>query len=155
MINNLTDNEIRKLRQLLRTIPCNGVTTYTAGDGITITDTSCCNVKEITSTGGGPVVDSEGNLIVADSSNDTVNVGPGASHDIPNFSGMLIVNDHYDGGIETWLCGGGNTTTLIGYTPYGPGTGTVTINGNGYTWTNTNNQVGPFTFTVIKTRNSS
>jgi len=48
MINSLTENEIRKLRQLLRTIPCNGVTTYTAGEGITITDTTCCNIKEIT-----------------------------------------------------------------------------------------------------------
>lgn len=105
--------------------------------------------------GGGSTIDTEGNLIAVDNSANTVSVGPGGTHDIPNFSGMLIVNDHYDGGISAWLCGGGNTTTLIGYTPYGPGTGTVTINGNGYTWTNEANQVGPFTFTVIKTRNSS
>jgi len=157
MINNLSDNEIRKLRQLLRTIPCNGVTTYVPGDNVTITDTNCCNVKEITSSGGGPVVDSEGNLIVADSSNDEVNVTPGGSHDIPNFSGMLIVNDHYNGAVETWICGGGPTVVLLGNTPYGPGIGDVTINYsiNGYTWTNTNNQVGPFTFTVIKTRNGA
>jgi len=51
MINNLSDSEIRKLRQLLRSIPCNGITTYTAGDGITITDTNCCHVKEINFSG--------------------------------------------------------------------------------------------------------
>lgn len=47
MINSLSESEIRKLRQLLRTIPCNGVTTYVAGEGITIDNTTCCNVKEI------------------------------------------------------------------------------------------------------------
>lgn len=105
----------------------------------------------------GPVIDSQGNLIVGDSSNDTVEVGPGASHDIPNFSGMLLVNDHYNGSVELWLCGGGNTTVLVNSTPYGPGAGDVSINGgiNGYTWTNTNDQIGPFTFTIIKTRNGA
>lgn len=107
--------------------------------------------------GGGSTIDTEGSLIAVDNSANTVSVGPGGTHDIPNFSGMLIVNDHYDGGVSAFLCGGGNTTTLIGYTPYGPGTGTVTINGsvNGYTWTNTNNAYGPFTFTIIKTRDSA
>jgi hypothetical protein len=47
MINSLSESEIRKLRQLLRTIPCNGVTTYVAGEGVTIDNTTCCNVKEI------------------------------------------------------------------------------------------------------------
>lgn len=104
--------------------------------------TTCCSV------------DTEGNYIAADSSNDLVTLGPGDSHDIPNFSGMLLVNDHNDGGVELWLAGGGNTTVLVSSTPYGPGPGDLTINGgvNGYTWTNTNNQAGPFTFTVIKTR---
>lgn len=104
-----------------------------------------------------PVVDTEGNLIASDSSNDTVNIGPGGTHDIPNFSGMVLINDHYNGGVELWLCGGGPTTVLVSSTPYGPGAGDMTINGgiNGYTWTNTNNQVGPFTFTVFKTRSEA
>lgn len=54
MINNLTDRELRKLKQLLRTIPCNGIDTYIPGNGIAITDTNCCHIKEITSTGQGP-----------------------------------------------------------------------------------------------------
>lgn len=107
--------------------------------------------------GGGPVVDSEGNLIVADSSKNTVNVGPGGVHYIPNFSGMLLVNDHNDGGVELWIAGGGASTVLINKTPYGPGNGDLKINGgiDGYAWHNVNNQAGPFTFTVIKTRNQA
>lgn len=99
-------------------------------------------------------VDAEGNFIAANSGSDTVNIGAGGSQDIPDFSGMLIVNDHFNGGVELWLCGGGSTAVLVSSTPYGPGPGTMTINGaiNGYTWTNFSNQVGPFTFTVIKTR---
>lgn len=100
-------------------------------------------------------VDIEGNYIASDSSNNTVSVGPGAYHIIPDFSGMLLVNDHYNGGVEMWLCGGGPTAVLVSSTPYGPGPGDVTIDANGYAWTNTNNQVGPFTFTVIKTRNQA
>jgi hypothetical protein len=121
---------------------------------ITFADGSVLSSASIP-TSSGPVVDSQGNLIIADSSNNTVSVGAGASHDIPDFSGMLIVNDHYNGAVETWICGGGGTAVLLGNTPYGPGVGDVTINGNGYTWTNTNNQLGPFTFTVIKTRSGS
>lgn len=102
----------------------------------------------------GPVIDAEGNLIVADSSNDTVAVGPGGTHLIPNFSGMLIVNDHYDGGVETWIAGGGDTICLgATNTGGGPVGSTLSISGSGYEWTNVSNMQGPFTFTVIKTRN--
>lgn len=51
MVNNLSDGEIKKLRQLLRTIPCNGLDTYVAGTGIQINDTNCCHVKELVNTG--------------------------------------------------------------------------------------------------------
>ena len=107
--------------------------------------TSCCSV------------DLQGNYIAGNSSTNTVVVPPGGTHDIPDFSGMLLVNDHYDGSVELWIAGGGNNTILLNSTPYGPGPGDLTINGgvNGYTWTNVNNQNGPFTFTVIKTRDSA
>jgi len=104
----------------------------------------------------GPVIDAEGNLIVANSSNDLVEVGPGASHLIPNFSGMLIVNDHYDGGVETWIAGGGDTVCLgATNTGGGPVGSTLAISGSGYEWTNVSNMNGPFTFTVVKTRNEA
>ena len=102
--------------------------------------------------GGCCFVDADGNYIAANSSNDLVDVANGASHDIPNFSGMVIVNDHFDGGIETWICGGGDCT-LISKTSAAPGNSTFTQSGsNGYEWTNVDNLNGPFTFTVIKTR---
>ena len=116
-------------------------------------------VLNTASTGGSAVTtccytDANNNLIGADSSNNLVNIGPGGTQDIPDFSGMLLVNDHNDGSVELWIAGGGNSTMLVSSTPYGPGPGQLTINGgvNGYTWTNANNQAGPFTFTVIKTR---
>lgn len=102
---------------------------------------------------GGGNTDSEGNYIGIENAA-AVPVEPGADHSIPDFSGMLIVNDHYNGGVEVWICGGGGGV-LVSRTNYGPGRGDVSINGNGYIWTNTSNQVGPFTFTVIKTRNGS
>jgi hypothetical protein len=102
----------------------------------------------------GPVIDGDGNLIVANSGSDTVPVANGASHLIADFSGMLIVNDHYDGGVELWIAGGGDAV-MINHTSAAPGTNTLTQNGNGYEWTNVDNMTGPFTFTVIKTRNGA
>lgn len=108
------------------------------------------------SSSSGPVIDGEGNVIIANTSDNTVNVANGASHLIPDFSGMLIVNDHYDGRVETWIAGGGDGI-LITYSNVGAGpcTNTLTMNGSGYEWTNNDNMTGPFTFTVIKTRNGS
>lgn len=103
---------------------------------------------------GGGTVDAEGNLIVADSSTDTVAVPNGGSHLIPDFSGMLIVNDHYDGGVELWIAGGGDTVSVAGTnTGGGPVLSILQISGTGYEWINDGNLTGPFTFTVIKTRN--
>ena len=101
-------------------------------------------------------VDSNNNLIVADNSDNLVAVGNGESHLIDNFSGMLIVNDHYDGRVETWIAGGGDTV-LLGATNLGGGTcgSTLTMASSGYEWTNVDNLTGPFTFTVVKTRQSS
>lgn len=101
-------------------------------------------------------VDANGNLIVADNSSNTVNVGNGEAHLIDNFSGMLMVNDHYDGRVETWIAGGGDGV-LLGYTNVGSGpcNSTLTMASGGYEWTNVDNMTGPFTFTVIKTRNSN
>lgn len=104
----------------------------------------------------GTVVDEEGNVITANSSQNTVDVANGASHLIPDFSGTLIVNDHYDGRVESWIAGGGDTV-LLGATNLGGGVcgSTLTMSSNGYEWTNVDNLLGPFTFTVIKTRNEA
>ena len=101
-------------------------------------------------------VDAEKNLIVANSSTYTVTVGPGGSHLIPDFSGMLIVNDHYDGGVELWIAGGGDTIAVAATnTGGGPAGSILQISGTGYEWINDSNMQGPFTFTIIKTRNEA
>lgn len=109
--------------------------------------TACC-----------PVLDDNKNLIIDDNSDNLVDVAPGEKQFIHNFSGMLIVNDHYDGRVETWIAGGGDGV-LLGYTNVGAGpcTSTVIMDNsiNGYFWTNNDNMTGPFTFTVIKTRQGS
>lgn len=127
-------------------------------ESVKFADGTVMNTAPVTSGGTTccPTLDSEGNLIIGDNSANTVNVGPGGTHDIPNFSGFLLVNDHYDGGVETWIAGGGDTICLgATNTGGGPVGSSLAINGTGYTWTNDSNMTGPFTFTVIKTRNEA
>lgn len=102
-------------------------------------------------------VDEQGNLIVADSSEQTVYVPAGGTHLVPNMSGLILVNDHYDGGVEMWLVGSGNGTSVLVSSTKPSQTGTVQedYSINGYSWTNTSNLNGPFTFTVVKTRNGA
>ena len=76
-----------------------------------------------------------------------------SAYNIPNFSGMLLVNDHYNGGVAMYLAGSGASVLVSNTTPGFDSS--LTMNGGGYDWTNTNNLNGPFTFTVIKTRNGS
>lgn len=98
---------------------------------------------------------SNGAAIVSDNSDATVSVPNGNSYSIPNFSGMLIVNDHYDGGIALYIAGGG-TGVLISNTNSAFDTGlSINYGSGGYDWTNSTNLTGPFTFTVIKTRNGN
>ena len=109
---------------------------------------------------GGATVDANGNTIATNSSDNLVTIPKGTFpvdfvQDIPEFSGMLIVNDHWDGYIETWIAGGGDTM-LLGYTAGSAPTSTLSQSGtNGYEWANLDGLRGPFTFTVIKTRNEA
>lgn len=91
--------------------------------------------------------------IVSDCSDATVSVINNGTFNVPNFSGMLIVNDHYDGGVALYIAGGG-TGVLVSNTNSAFDSG-LTMNNNGYDWTNSTNLTGPFTFTVIKTRSGS
>jgi hypothetical protein len=105
---------------------------------------------------GGATIDGDGNVIIGDSSKNTVSIPEGISpsdwkQNIGDFSGMLLVNDHYDGGIEMWICGGG-TCNLVSATEASQGGGTMQMGNNGYAWNNVQGLLGSFTFTVIKTR---
>jgi len=102
---------------------------------------------------GGTVIDNEGNAIIANTSDNLVNVASGATHQIPLFSGLLLVNDHNLGGIELWIAGGGDGNLVSDVNC--PGNSTLTQNCLGYEWTNVDGLDGPFTFTVIKTRNEA
>ena len=94
-----------------------------------------------------------GTAVIANSADASVSVPYGEAYNIPQFSGMLIINDHNNGGVALYLAGSGNSV-LVSNTTSGFDS-SLTINGDGYDWTNTNNLNGPFTFTVIKTRNGS
>lgn len=100
----------------------------------------------------GTVVDGSGNTIIANSSDNLVNVANGGFHQIPLFSGLLLVNDHDLGRVELWIAGGGNTE-LVSSTENS--NSVLQQNGLGYEWLNDDNLAGPFTFTVIKTRNEA
>ena len=92
--------------------------------------------------------------VVSDNSNATVSVASGGVFNIPNFSGMLLVNDHFDGGVALYIAGGGSGV-LVSNTNSAFDTGLVGGNNSGYDWTNSTNLTGPFTFTVVKTRNAT
>lgn len=114
------------------------------------------NIQEVVTVSdiAGYEIDANGNYIAINNSDNTVSVGNGESHLIDNFSGMLLVNDHYDGGVELWIAGGGDGV-MVSNTTAAPGNSTLTMSSNGYEWTNVDNLTGPFTFTVIKTRQGS
>lgn len=128
-------------------------------------DHGVTRLPQLSTNGGGSIIDgnnnivvaldTEGNKIIGDSSNQEIAVGPDESHQIPNFSGMVMVNDHYDGGVELWICGGTGAVLVSSTRP--DHVGTMAMNGSGYAWTNPASAAlnGPFTFTVIKTRNGA
>lgn len=109
----------------------------------------------------GGSVDANGNSVINRTSSNTVAIPTGVvatdfTQLIPNFSGMLIVNDHFDGSVELWIAGGGDTVSIGGTnTGGGPVTSTLEIDSTGYLWTNVSGMTGPFTFTVIATRNEA
>jgi len=107
----------------------------------------------------GGSLDANRNSVINNTSSNTVDIPTGVApvdfvQEIPDFSGMLMVNDHTDGGVEMWICGGG-ACELISSTPDSGGGGLMAQQNNGYEWANAQALSGPFTFTVIKTRNTA
>ena len=116
-------------------------------------------VEDLTTQLTEPVIDANGNTIIDNTSDNLVVIPDGVLpadfiQVIPNFSGMLTVNDHNDGGVEVWVCGGGDCT-LVSSTSASSGGGLMAQSGLGYEWANAQTLSGPFTFTVIKTRNEA
>lgn len=85
-----------------------------------------------------------------DASAPTIAIAAAGTLDIPNFSGMVVVNNHTNGGVTAFLCGAGFTTALGSA---GPAAGTMAYNGgvNGYRFTNTGG-AADFAFHTTRTR---
>jgi hypothetical protein len=99
-----------------------------------------------------PTANSAIGYYTIDNSGQSVALAAAGYIDIPNFSGMLIVNDIYSGVVAVWICGGANAVQMsITSTSIHPTLGTMAQQGSGYRWTN-NGYTGPFTFTNIRTR---
>lgn len=131
------------------------------GDAIKFADGTELDTAPVASaaTGHQVVIDGNGNTIIDDTTSSVVYIPDGVAavdfvQPIDKFSGMIIINDHFDGRVETWIAGGGDTL-LLGATNLGGGAcgSTLVIGGTGYRWSNLDALKGPFTFTVVKTRN--
>ena len=95
--------------------------------------------------------------VIANSGAAEIPVVNGGTVTIANFSGMLLVNDHNSGGVAVYIAGGGaGFTTLMANTRSDFATSLdYNMAADGYDWVNSTNLNGPFTFTVIKTRNGA
>lgn len=89
-----------------------------------------------------------------DTSGTLTTLADGASVSWSNFSGMIMVNDHLDGGVFVWLVGGGGVAPL-GNTLAPSGAMTYDNVENMYVFTNTSGDTRNFAFATIKTRNSA
>ena len=84
----------------------------------------------------------------------TVSISNAQTINFPNFSGMIIINNHVSGSVATWIAGGGGVA-LLGATNSATGIGTITFTGGQYVWTSNANPAGLHTITTIRTRNAA
>jgi hypothetical protein len=84
----------------------------------------------------------------------TVSISNAQTINFPNFSGMIIINNHVSGSVATWLVGGGGITVL-GATNSATGIGAITFVGGQYVWTSNANPAGLHTITTIRTRSAA
>ena len=76
--------------------------------------------------------------------------------DFANFSGMILVNSHNNGGVTLYLCGGGSGDAVaIGDSKVGNSVGSLAVNSgiSGYTFTA--NESGYHVFFAIRTRDGA
>jgi hypothetical protein len=88
-----------------------------------------------------------------DANNNMLTLTSGDTVNFANFSGMILVNTHYSGGVSLYLCGGGSGSAVsIGDSKSGNSVGTMAFNGGigGYTFTA--DETGNHVFCAIRTR---
>jgi hypothetical protein len=72
----------------------------------------------------------------------------------PSSSGMLVVNNHSNGGLTIYICGGGSTAavaSVIGAV----GTFAYSVGNSGYTWTNNTGATVTVGFFFVRTRTTA
>ena len=107
----------------------------------------------IDSTGNVSITQTPGKYTV-DTTGGTTSIANGGTVDYSNASGMLIANNHTNGAVTIYLCGGGSTSvvsnvgTQVGTFAYVAGIG-------GYRWTNNYGSTANFGFFFVRTRNTA
>jgi len=88
----------------------------------------------------------------------SVDVNPGATSianngtvDFATASGMLVVNNHTNGNVTIYICGGG-TVTAVANTGSNVGSFSYNSGINGYRWTNNSGSTAIFGFFFVRTR---
>jgi len=122
-----------------------GTTTNNAAEGSAPTER-----MRIDSSGNFSITQAPGGYTIDTSGGATV-VANGGTVDFANASGMLVVNNHVNGAVTIYLCGGGNTGVVssvvaqVGTLAYNAGIG-------GYRWTNNYGSAATFGFFFVRTR---
>jgi hypothetical protein len=134
-----------------------GVATAVGSMAITFgTRNSSSSVEErmrITSDGSVAITQTPGKYTI-DVTGGATSIANGGTVDFPSASGMLIVNNHTDGQVTIYVCGGG-TVANIGGT--GAAIGSFVYNAGiaGYRWTSTYGSASVYGFFFVRTRNTA
>jgi hypothetical protein len=118
------------------------------------------NGAHISSTPVKPMISNTSEVLyyAYDAGNLTVNALMGDTVKFSGFSGQILINDHVDGQVELWLCGGG-VATRLGTSKDSDSTtqdlGTIIHEGGigGYIWTC--DKDGTYVFVATRTRNEA
>ena len=96
------------------------------------------------------VTQAPGKYTISTSENST-SVANSGTIDFSNFTGMIMITDHFSGQTQVWITGGGNVASLG---TAGGTVGSVAYNGgvNGYRWTNNTGGTRTFGFFCVRTR---
>jgi hypothetical protein len=79
----------------------------------------------------------------------------GSTKDFPDFSGLIIVNNHSTGNVALWLCGGSSATKVSDSVSNTSGTVTYVSGIDGYRWTNNTGGTINVTFFSLRLREAA
>jgi hypothetical protein len=128
------------------------------GDGAfaLITENPSASFSEklrITSDGSFSITQTPGKYTV-DTTGGATSIANNGTVDFSNASGMLVVNNHSNGAVTIYLCGGGSTLAASSVIAQ-VGTLTYVVGINGYRFTNTYGSAATFGFFFVRTRTNA